>query len=317
MRWLKAGYRCGGEQGAALLIILLVTGMATVLVVSLVSSQQLAIRRTGNVLGSGQAFWLALGVEAFGVQVLEADKNDSKTDHPGEYWAMGLFPTQVEGGVVSGYLDDLQGRFNLNNLSAKNADFKTYSGQQFQRLLSTCELDPEVAQAVEDWLDEDIDLLFPAGAEDETYGDRQPPYRTANRDMVSVSELRLVSGITDAGFRCLEPLVSALPDTSYLNVNTAPARVLAALAEPDKLSLAAAEDLAESRPEDGYASVADFLKAASLTGADVKSNFLGVSSDYFQAHSRVEVGNAAITLFSLLHRKGNKVEVVRRSIGVN
>ena len=305
-----------GDRGVALLVVLLITGLATVLAVALVSSQQLEIRRTANVLDSGQAFWLARGVEDFAIQVLVQDKKDGKTDTLGENWAQGLFPTQVEGGVVSGNLEDMQGRFNLNNLAAKNVPFRDATRKQMGRLLQHCEVDAEVAQAVEDWIDADIDPQFPAGAEDESYSGREPAYRTANRYMASPSELLLVNGISPEAFRCLEPLVCTLPDASYINVNTAPAGVLAALAEEDRLGITVAQELVENRGEAGYASVADFLKAANLKAADVSQEFLSVSSDYFLAHINVQVGNGTVYLKSLLHRKETRVEVIRRTIGV-
>jgi len=306
-----------GQRGAALLIVLLITGLATVLAVSLVSSQQVQIRRTANVLAAGQAYWLALGVESFAARVLTSDLQDGKTDHLGEGWAMGLFPTQVEGGVVSGYLEDLQGRFNLNNLTAKNADFQAHSRKQFQRLLSLCNLDVELVQAVEDWVDEDIEPRFPAGAEDGIYGGLTPPYRAANGEMASPTELRLVNGLDAAGFACLEPLVCVLPDTTYVNVNTASPMILASLTEEDKFSLADAEALVAKRGDEGYESVAVFLQEAGLVGAGVQAQFLAVASSYFVARSRVELGNTSMLLHSVLHRKGQGVEVIRRSIGVD
>ncbi len=304
------------QNGAALLIVLLVTGMATVLAVSLISSQQVEIRRTANVLDTGQAQWLARGVEDFGIQMLIRDKKDSTTDHFGEDWALGLFPTEVEGGMVSGSLEDMQGRFNINNLSAKNEKFQEYSLKQFKQLLQMCELDVEIAGAVIDWLDADIDPRFPAGAEDETYSGFEPGYRTANSDMVSPSELMLVNGMSREGFQCLEPLVSTLPEASYINVNTAPAQVLVALAGEENMGLSQAEESLEERDEEGYATVSLFLQASGLVGKNIPAEFLSVASSFFMAHSNVEIGNGRMALKTLLHRKDGKVVIVRRTLNV-
>ncbi len=304
------------QQGVALLVVLLVTSLATVLAVSLISSQQIEIRRTANVLDNGQAQWLALGVEDFAAQMLIRDKKDNNIDHLGEDWAFGLFPTEVEGGLVSGNLEDMQGRFNINNLAVQNEKFHEYSRKQFEQLLRICDLDVEIAQAVADWLDADIDPRFPAGAEDETYSGLEPAYRTGNQDMVSPSELMLVRGMTREGFQCLAPLVNTLPDASYVNVNTALPQVIVALAGEENMSLSEAEEFVENRSDEGYSSVNKFLKAAGLAGKGIPVEFLSVYSDYFLAYANVEIGNGKIRLNSLLHRKEGKVEIVRRTIGV-
>ena len=314
-----------GSRGVALLVVLLITGLATVLAVALVSSQQVQIRRTANVLDSGQAFWLARGVEDFAIQVLIQDRKDGKSDNLGENWAGVLPLTKVEGGLISGNLEDLQGRVNLNNLfrptptgtppKSEVASIQSITRKRLERLLQHCEVDPEVALAVEDWIDEDIEPQFPAGAEDEAYSGVTPSYRTANRRMASPSELLLVKGITPEAFRCLEPLVCTLPDASHINVNTAPAGVLAALVDDDKFGMAAADELVKKRGEEGYDSVTAFLTAANLKAEDVGQEFLVVSSDYFLAHINAQVGSGSVYLKSLLHRKETRVTVIRRTIG--
>ena len=319
-----------GNRGVALLVVLLITGLATVLAVALVSSQQVQIRRTANILNSGQAFWLARGVEDFAIQVLIKDGKDGNTDHLNEGWAQlgeggEAFSEKVEDGEVSGRLEDLQGRVNLNNLfrlmptgtppKSDVASIQSITRKRLERLLQHCEVDPEVALAVEDWIDEDIEPQFPAGAEDEAYSGVTPSYRTANRRMASSSELRLVKGITPEAFRCLEPLVCALPDGSSINVNTAPAKVLAALVDEEKFGLTAAQDLVKDRGK-GYDSVAAFRNAAKLQTNDLDETSLDVKSQYFLAHINVQVGNGTVYLESMLYRKDGQVKVIRRTLGV-
>jgi general secretion pathway protein K len=75
----------------------------------------LDIRRTSNVFNSDQAYWVAVGGEDIARYYLEKDRNDSGTDHLNEDWVEPL-TLPIEHGAVAGQLEDLQGRFNINNL---------------------------------------------------------------------------------------------------------------------------------------------------------------------------------------------------------
>jgi len=182
-----------------------------------------------------------------------------------------------------------------------------------QRLLAGLELKPELAQAIVDWIDPDQDPLFPDGAEDSDYNVLNPPYLAANRPMISASELRLVKGMEPEAYDKLAPLVCALPPDTPLNVNTAPARVLAALVEgkdPKEL-----EDLLENPPADGYDNVDDFLSATKLTvDAQLKAQ-LGVASQHFLLRAEARVGDGRAMLYSILYRDESGVRVLRRGFG--
>lgn len=185
--------------------------------------------------------------------------------------------------------------------------------QVLQRLLAGLELKPELAQAIVDWIDPDQDTLFPDGAEDSDYNVQNPPYLAANRPMISVSELRLIKGVDQEVYDKLAPLVCTLPPDTPLNVNTAPAPVLAALAEGQDLK--EMERLLESRPDDGYKNVDDFLNAAKLTvDARLKAQ-LSVDSQHFLLRAEARVGDGHAMLYSILYRDENGVRVLRRSFG--
>lgn len=185
--------------------------------------------------------------------------------------------------------------------------------QMLQRLLTILELKPGLAQAIADWIDPDADPLFPDGAEDSDYTILNPPYLAANRPFTSISELRLVKGMDRETYTKLAPLVCALPPGTALNVNTAPAAVLAALSE--ELEPADLERLLEDRPEKGYENVDEFLNAAKITlNAELKA-LLGVESQYFLLRADVRVGDGHSMLYSVLFRDDQSVRILRRSFG--
>ena len=186
--------------------------------------------------------------------------------------------------------------------------------QALQRLLESLELKPELAQAIVDWIDPNRDPLFPDGAEDSDYTVMNPAYLAANQPFTSVSELRLVKGVDRETYEKLAPYVCALPPGTALNVNTASVPVLAALSD-DGADATELERLLETRPDEGYDKVDDFLNAAHLTvNAELKAQ-LGVASQYFLLRAEARVGDGRAMLYSMLFRDENGVRVLRRGFG--
>ncbi len=301
------------ERGIALVTALLVVALATVAAAGMASRQQLDIRRAGNLTDFGQARAYAEGVEAWGRAILRRDRKEGEVDHPGEIWAQRMSPVAVEGGQIGGFIEDQQGRFNLNNLYAGGKPSEV-DLERFRRLLALLELPPGLADRVLDWIDPDLEVRYPEGAEDGDYMLAVPGYRAANRPFVSPTELRLVKGVDAKAYAKLEPFITALPGYAPINVNTAPAVILQALA-PD-LSQSDAERLVADRGEKGYASVEDFLRHEVLAGQQIESAGLAVGSRYFLIRAEVFTGAARVRLFSLVERDADGVRTLLRSQGV-
>ncbi len=88
----------------------------------------------------------------------------------------------------------------------------------------------QLAANLIDWVDAD-DVRQGGGAEDEVYQRRDPPYRAANRSLLSLDELRLVEGFDGPLVDGLRPYVAVWPlaGDGGINLNTAPSWVLAHL----------------------------------------------------------------------------------------
>ncbi len=185
--------------------------------------------------------------------------------------------------------------------------------QFLQRLLTRLELKPELAQAMADWIDPDPDALFPDGAEDSDYTVLNPPYLAANQPFTHISELRLVKGVDREIYDKLAPLVCALPPGVALNVNTAPALILAAL--DDQLELADLERSLEERPAEGYETVDEWMNAVKITLDAPTKALLSVDSQYFLVQAEAQVGDGRAMLYSMIFRDENGVRVLRRSFG--
>ncbi|MBF0182412.1 MAG: type II secretion system minor pseudopilin GspK [Magnetococcales bacterium] len=214
---------------------------------------------------------------------------------------------------LSSFCDRLQGRFNINNLIHENRP-ATVELDRFQRLLKIVGLDPRLAMAVVDWIDADAVVAGEGGAEAATYASRTPPCRPADRPMISVSELRLVAGFDAEAVTRLLPLVTALPERTPLNVNTAPPELLLALAEGlTREQVAQLDD--KRRRDGGFVNIAIFLAEAAIREKGIPTEGLAVASRYFLVESQVALGRGRMRLFSLLARKEGHVVVVRRGQG--
>lgn len=300
------------QRGVAIITAIFYTVLASVLAVSLISTVQLEIRRTGNVIDNDRAYAFGLGVEAWVTQLLLRD--DDKKDSLDEDWAIVLPPITVEGGQIAGRIEDMQGRFNINNLIIEGKRSEP-DVQRFNRLLQVLGVDGEIAPAIVDWLDEDAEPSFPDGAEDEAYYSQPVPYRAANRPMASASELRLVKGVTPEIYIQLEPFICALPQRTPLNVNTASAQLLATIV--DGMSLADGETLIELRDEESFASVDQFLQQEMFKDKERQPEALSVTTEYFLVDAQTQYGERGkLRLFSLLQRKSGKVATVMRAEGV-
>lgn len=297
------------QRGVALVTALLVVAIASVAAISMANRQQLDIRRTGSLLHSEQAWAYVIGAENWAIVVLRRDREDSQIDTLNEDWSTQPPVSFVEGGSIIGRLIDVQGRFNVNNLvvsggaSAENIDY-------YKRLLSLLELDEELADVLVDWIDDDIDVRFPDGAEDDGYLLLDTPYRVANRPLADISELRLVQGYTTEVVEKLLPYLVALPEPTPINVNTADAVVLAALAA--NLGISDGESLVEGRGEEGYETVNGFTQEPVLNSKPIDESLLSVKSQWFLMVSQADIGQGRARLASLIQRTDDELRVVRR-----
>lgn len=302
------------QRGAALITAVLITAIATIAAVAMASRQHLDIRRTTNVVESSQAYLFALGAEEWGRQLLVRDGKDNKIDHLDEDWATPLAGIEVEGGMVAGSIEDLQGRFNLNNL-VRDKQQSAVDIERFRRLLRQLGLDEELVYPVVDWIDENEDVTIPGGAEDFEYLGRDLPYRTPNSKMASVSELLLIKGFDRKIYDELKPYVTVLPEQTDINVNTASAEVIMMLAED--ITQSEADQLIEERAPDGFQAVDDFTGHTAIAGRIKDSSGLSVESRYFIINAAAEFGRGRTSLYSLVVRDKNaKVEVAMRAQGV-
>jgi general secretion pathway protein K len=301
------------QRGIAAIMAILIVAIGTMIAVNLVWQGRLDQRRAEAALAADQGLLYVQGAEAWAADILRQDLVDSPdADHLGEEWAIELPPLPVDGGAIQGRLEDLQGRFNLNNLIARDGTENELMRKEFERLLALVDVDPALAGAVVDWLDADTDLRFPTGGEDVSYSSSDPPYRTANSMITSVSELLAISGMDRESYGRLAPYLAALPQGTKLNVNTASNVVLASLS--DDIDIGTAESLVEQRAGAEFLDIDNTF--AGLVEPDVLQTIDGVS-EHFLLTATVTLGTNQLTMRSVLQRDRSGItRALFRSLGV-
>lgn len=296
------------NRGVALITAMLISALASIVAYNLAWDNTLDVRRTMVLLNHDQAVQVALGAESWVIGILHQDMEDSQTDHLAEIWASELPGLPIDGGEVFGHVEDLQGRFNINNLIDENGEVDPLALEQFRRLLVALELDPRFAGVAADWLDADLDAAFPDGAEDSIYTGMTPPYRSANQNLTSASELAALDGMDKETFDTLAPHVTALPGRTAINVNTATAPVLQSLDE--NIPITAVEALLQEREDGGFADIQTAF--SSLVTPDVL-NSLDEATNYFQLRVVVRIDTVRVTMYSVLLRgpRGDVTPILR------
>jgi general secretion pathway protein K len=295
------------QRGIALITAVLVVAIAAVIATSMMSRQNFDTRRTANIVHQDQAIAYALGAEYWAGVELSNDARRNNFDHLQEVWAYDLPPLPIDGGYINGRLVDLQGRFNLNSV------LDPLQAERLARLCLAINVDPDFIPALQDWIDGDTEVRE-NGSEDETYTRMDPPYRAANGFLSDTSELLLVRGVSVAEYNALTFYISALPVGSAINVNTASPQLIQSLTQD--VALPEVERIIGLREAAPYQDVDYFVEDEAFAGREISEDYLSVSSQYFLLTADVMLGDAPLTLQSVLYRTPDgKVTVMNRRFG--
>ena len=303
-------------RGVALITALLITALAASVASNLAWDNALDVRRTMVMLYRDQAIQVAVGSEGWVRSILTDDLAQTQNDHLGEVWATEIpaLPIDSEAvqGQIFGKIEDLQGRFNVNNLIDGSGQLDQAAFDQFERLLAILDLDPRLAGVIVDWLDPDQDETVPDGAEDPLYSGFTPAYRTADMSISNITELAAVDGMDRGSFEILLPHVIALPGRTQINVNTATVAVLQSLGP--NIDLGTAEGLLEMRENGGFADYSGVF--APLLSPELVP-WITENSSFFQLKAVVQIDTVRVSLFTVLHRNSTTgaVSPILRSLG--
>ena len=300
------------QTGAAVITALLVIALAATLASGLLLRINEWIDAQALLRDRAQALELARGGLDYARAILLEDSRRSTIDSLDEDWSRQLPPVTFEGGELGGFIEDLQGRLNLNNPAA-NGDIDTSELAVYQRLLAGQGLPAELADSLADWLDGD-ETPRPGGAESAWYGSRPNPYPAANQPLNELAELALLKGYDESTRQRLRPLVAVLPGKQPVNVNTAAPEVLAAIIPG--LGLNGARQLVQARRQAAFRDTADFRRRLPNPDNLAPATLITTSSRHFLATITARYGQARVTLVSHLAREtdGAKPRILWQSL---
>lgn len=287
------------SEGVVLITVVLLIALATTVATFLLGDSAMRVRQSENMARRAEAALIArAGID------LARDwlHNESATaDGAVGNWRYSIPPMPAGNALVSGELRDEQGLLNLNNVVINGVPGPELAA--LTRLFELLELDPRPVAALRDWIDADEDAS-PDGAESQIYLALEPPYRSANRPLDAMENLYRIAGFDDKIIATITPYVAVLPPGTKLNLNTAPAHVLAARFA---LPLDEANVIAESRRAKRIENLADFVARVSPAYKNQIGDgaTLTFNSEYFIAIAKAEAGAATVSYRALLQRRGS------------
>lgn len=163
----------------------------------------------------------------------------------------------------------------------------------------------EITQATSDWVRGGLSNGANSAASASfaaEYAKRNPPYQAAHMAMVSISELRLVAGITAQLYQQLAPNITALPpQITAININSASLPVIMSLGMG--LTRSQAGKIIAARHElEGFQTVKDFNKVITNLKIKIPENSITFTSQYFMTKAIASRSDQHLVLYTLIQR---------------
>jgi general secretion pathway protein K len=316
----------GTDRGVVLLNALVIISVVAAIAASLIRDDLEARNRYELMLRSDQARVYARAAEALTMRLLALDSDANEIDHLGEAWAEGDRTFDIEGATLTGRIYDLQGRLNLNQLLQYS---EPEEGAKAELLVSTPDLTllnalvqnaggpATLGPRMAEWISPDI-LDLPGAAGDAPYLRGAVPILRPARAAIAPRDFRPVDGMSADTYRALSAAITALPEPTAINVNTAPRPVLQAMMPG--LRATQLDRLIQHRQQNPFQTraafqdyVADILAPRTLQ--ELSALNLDVKSNWFLLEVNVVHGISRARLYSVIKRPdgGSTPSIVLRS----
>lgn len=239
------------REGVALLLTVLIVSLLTITVFDQFHQSWIQSSLAAAYRDETKALFAARSGQEAARLILTEDANAAiPSDALNEEWAQTGIPLPIDGTFAFISIADEAGKVNLNELVTGRGYANDRQVELFSRLLDRLDLDPGLAGALLDWLDENADPSS-GGAEDGYYRSLTPPYAAKNARLDSLDELALVRGFTPEVIAALRPHVTVWGGDK-ININTATPMALRALSE--RITEAMVEALVTMRADRPFAS---------------------------------------------------------------
>ena len=273
--------RCQGQQGAALVIAMLLTAFGAAVATQMIVPLSGWLEREYRARDTQASYTLADAASSWATTVLAGDMRLGPLDHYGELWATPLPPTPVEGGTIEGRITDLQARFNLNNLAPRG--IKSAPNIALARtLFAQAGIAPALVDTLADAIDRD-ELTDDGQSERQRYGGA-----LRNAPLARMAQLLDIPGFNVDHVRALSSLAIVLPEGSPINANTA-SRALIAAAFPGAPAEIVDKAIAR-RAQQPFASGDDL---AAALGQPTLTGVFSASTQYFAVEALIRFERVA------------------------
>ncbi len=296
-------------RGAAVVTALLIVMLATTVVSTLFVRENTMIRSVENRQSLAQSHWIERAALDWAKVILRADARSGVTDHLGEPWAVPVADTQLDetvtpgakigdgtrSAMLAGQMTDAQSRLNLTGLVQAGQTLQPQL-DALRRLFELLGIAPALADSVAS--------RVRSGQRLRVDGVLQP---AALPPLLRLADLASLPGFDPLMVERLEPFAIVLPRATPVNVNTAPAEVMAAMI-PD-LGLSGARRFVAQRERTFFRNLGD--ASALLNDQPVLSpTQMGVASNFFLVRGMVRFGRVESLSETLLERSPDRVEII-------
>ncbi|MFO8998799.1 GspK family T2SS minor pseudopilin variant LspK [Legionella pneumophila serogroup 1] len=303
-------------QGSALLTALFIMTLVAIVATAMSTRLQQDIYRTRLVITQDKLYLASQAVTFWALNEL-LDKNNrfTKTNQLG---MVAQYPKNMESIYnqvqLSGGIFDLQARFNLNNLIEKKSIPTLMHLISHAYSKATGQERANIALGVKHWL-----LAYDLGRGEDIYTSyylsQKPPYYPSHQLIKSKSEFRLIKDVSAPAYIALEPFITALPESTSININTAPKQILMSLG--DGLSDAQANELITARGETGITDLKEINEL--LKKFNIPSDQITIESQYYLSVAYAKNDEFSLVVYSLLKRSRDRkgkllTRVIRESI---
>lgn len=297
------------NRGFALVLTLIMTTLMVVVVSELIHQVYVDVSLSRGFRDGQQASLLAESGVTGAIKLLQFSLQNKEYTALTDSFAL---PNKFEDetGTIEVTIQDENGKINLNNLVQPNGEIEPNIFSMLKRLGLLQKIPDDAWNALADWIDTD-DIPRPNAAENSYYSSLKVPYACHNANVLSLSELSLVRGITAEMVANLKPFVTiynaqAGAPISLININTAPKEVLMALDEGIDARLA--ERIMEERKIQPFKNTGALSR---ISGAEAISQRLvgktSVKSSLFRIVSIARVKESARAVEAVLRMVGGGI----------
>ncbi|MBW8784125.1 MAG: general secretion pathway protein GspK [Novosphingobium sp.] len=258
-----------GERGMILINVLIIVFLATTVLAILLEREDSDAERTIRMGEATQARAIADGAELSAVTELRRDlAAGSQVDTTAEKWAhIDDRGVAIDNGRFTFEVSDAQSQFNVNLLNRPDA----WAQGKLRQIATAAGLDASVADRI--------------------------AARLLAKDPVDDLAALADAGLTEVQLRQLGRFCTALPQPTDVNLNTAPEALVAVLMG----NPAQAQTVVTMRKSPAGLSQPKLLAAGIVLPAGT-----GVTSGFFWARSRIEIGGTRQQLTSLIERSNQR-----------